>query len=462
MNSLSHVSRGRWSAGLNCNLLGAWLGLICWVAAGIAADPAVADPASAGAETPPRLERFELLNGLRVITSKRESDSTLAVHLLIKTGSATNHAEEAGLALVLAELLSQPLEGSPAVQFLEAEIPFSIVLFPDAIVLRVETSPNALEFTLRALARLVTSPPRSQKGLESVLHQIRQSRLERPDPMEVGREKFLASLFGRHPYGRSIWGGEERFKGTTLESLQRFHLNYFRPNNAALILAGSLEDPELNDVVRACLGSWVKSALPDQRLPEFIPSGNSAAARLSQKEMTEAALFFGLSAPPRLSAAYYELELLNLILSGIGHSSRLRQELARAGAQVTQVNSRFEFYQAGGLFLVTIKGPAAKMEVWFQAVENTLEGLKRAKVSGEELQAAKTEMLRMFRQALGQSALRAEQITAMELFDLASDFLVAFPGRVEKISEGNLQDAAKQYLITTRLVTVTVAPPSTP
>jgi zinc protease len=280
--------------------------------------------------------------------------------------------------------------------------------------------------------------------------------------MEVGREKFLASLFGRHPYGRSIWGGEERFKGTTLESLQRFHLNYFRPNNAALILAGSLEDPELNDVVRACLGSWVKSALPDQRLPEFIPSGNSAAARLSQKEMTEAALFFGLSAPPRLSAAYYELELLNLILSGIGHSSRLRQELARAGAQVTQVNSRFEFYQAGGLFLVTIKGPAAKMEVWFQAVENTLEGLKRAKVSGEELQAAKTEMLRMFRQALGQSALRAEQITAMELFDLASDFLVAFPGRVEKISEGNLQDAAKQYLITTRLVTVTVAPPSTP
>jgi predicted Zn-dependent peptidase len=432
-----------------------WFGWAAWAGA-------AAEPPAAGPEVLPRLERFELLNGLRVVTSKIENSSALAVHLLIKTGYASNRAEEAGLASLLAELLSRPLEGSPAAQFRDAEIPFSIVLFPDATVLEAETTPDALGFTLRLFARLVTSPPLSQKGLDLVLRQIRESRLDHPDPLEVGREQFLASLFGRHPYGRRVWGGEERFKGVTLESLQQFHQSYFRPNNAALILAGGLDDPELNDMVRACLGNWVKSVVPDNRLPEYIPAGNSSTVRLTPKELKEACLFFGLSAPPRLSAAYYELELLNLILGGIGQSSRLHRELAGKGVVATLVKSRFEFFQAGGLFLVTVRGPGPQMDAAFQAVESVLEGLKRSRVTGAELQAAKTEMLRMFLEALDRPNHRAEQITAMELFDLASDFLVAFPGRIEKINEANLQDAAKQYLITTRFVTVIMGPPATP
>jgi hypothetical protein len=50
----------------------------------------------------------------------------------------------------------------------------------------------------------------------------------------------------------------------------------------------------------------------------------------------------------------------------------------------------------------------------------------------------------------------ADQITAIELFDLARDFLSGFPLRVEQVSVERVQEAAKNYLSSTQISGVVV------
>ncbi len=50
----------------------------------------------------------------------------------------------------------------------------------------------------------------------------------------------------------------------------------------------------------------------------------------------------------------------------------------------------------------------------------------------------------------------ADQVTTVELFDLARDFLSSFPSRVEQISAERVQEAAKNYLSSTQISGVVV------
>ena len=120
------------------------------------------------------------------------------------------------------------------------------------------------------------------------------------------------------------------------------------------------------------------------------------------------------------------------------------------------LGSKLEFKQSCGWFQVSAQVPLAAIPGAFAAILESIEDLKTRPISETELSQAQSALLSKHRASLEAETGLADQITAIELFDLARDFLSGFPLRVEQISSERVQEAAKNYLSSTQISGVIV------
>jgi zinc protease len=147
---------------------------------------------------------------------------------------------------------------------------------------------------------------------------------------------------------------------------------------------------------------------------------------------------------------------LNLILGELGPSSRLGQEFQARKISHQTLKSNIEFYKAGGEFRVVTLVPAASVTVALQSISDVIDSLKHTPITESELSAAKASLVRQYVAILNSHRLIADQAIAMELYNLASDFLVTFPKKIEQVTTGRVQEVAKTYLDPSRAVAVVV------
>jgi zinc protease len=355
--------------------------------------------------------------------------------------------------------LMQPAAGKPAALLKDAEIPFTVRVSPDATVFQAETPPDALEFALRVMGQMVAHPAITQEMLDQVKQQIKKEQVENADPLALGEERFRAVLFGRHPYGKPVWGGWETVGPATLEDVAGFQKSCYVPNNAALIVAGNGEMGDLMNQVRGKFGAWVKGVIAEATPPEYISSGNSSTVTIEKKGLPNTCLVWGISAPSRFTANFYDMEILNWILGGGQATSRLQHKFKEKKNAPACFKSQFEFHRAGGVFQFAARVPAGEAEGTLQAVGESVETLKRSHVLSEELESAQAYFIQQFEEELKVPLRLTDMLADMELYDLAADYLVAFRKRIKQVSTESVEEAAKAYLSATRSVTVVVRGP---
>lgn len=445
--------RGRVSCAARLACLG--LLLACLPASPIGAENAPAPSAVAV----PRLQPFDLLNGLHVIVAEMPGEK-MAVQLLIRTGSSSIAPPKSSLAYLMAATLFQPAPGTPAAQFKNAEIPYSFQVYRDGLVLKAETTPDALDFTLRLMGQMAAQPVMTQDMLDQARQQLQKTYGENADPLELAAEQFRVLLFGRHSYGRPVWGIWTKVGAATLADLQELDRRCFVPDNATLIIVGPGPSADLLEVVRSRFGRWVKSGAQFAETPEYVDAGVSRVEPMAIPQLKEGGLVYGLSSPSRLSANYFKMELLNQILGGKNHSTRLEREFQARHIPATRLESRAEFFRAGGDLHVLAQVPPDAIAPALQAIADTVEGLKRTRVTPGELQAAQASLQQQFEESLKTPAGIAGQIALMEMFQLAPDYLVSFPRQLQQVTAEELQEAAKGALTTTRTITVLLNQPT--
>ncbi|MGH9427287.1 MAG: hypothetical protein ACRD2L_13410, partial [Terriglobia bacterium] len=114
------------------------------------------------------------------------------------------------------------------------------------------------------------------------------------------------------------------------------------------------------------------------------------------------------------------------------------------------------FKQVCGWFQVSARIPLSAVPSAFAAILECIEDMKTRPISEPELNQAKSALLSGHRASLETETGLADQVTAIELFDLARDFLSGFPLRVEQVSAERVQEAAKNYLSSTQISGVVV------
>jgi len=407
-----------------------------------------------------RIHKYDLLNGLKTFVVQQDEAAEVAVALLIKAGSVADPPEKNGVANLVAQMLLMANPRKSNEQWLEEiqalDVDFKITLEPEATLFEATVAPKNLEAYLSLLNILILYPRFQSERFEPVKQTLIKGQLGNQQIMELAEQHFRQLVFGRHPYARSLRGDPESLKAIRVEDLTSFYGSYYIPNNAALVIVGNVTPSEVIPFVREKWGGWTKGTRPGYFFPKIGVRDNYSVQIVPKKDADWAGLIYGHVAPPRATTDYFSLTVLNMVLGGLGPSSRLAAEFERRHLSFQRLQSLFLFHEAGGEFQVTASVPNESVSQALQTISDTIETLKQQPVKEAEMRAAQNALVNEFAAGLKIPTRVADHVVHMELYDLASDYLLAYPKRVEQISVERLQEAARTYLDPSRAVAVVV------
>jgi len=411
------------------------------------------------AQQVPLIHKTELLNGLKVILVQTKAAPRIGLDLLIKAGSATDLPGKAGTAYLVAQSLRFANEREPAEHSSEemadlgAELQIRVDW--DSTVLHAEVPWQNLESFLDLLSRMLLKPIFSLRDVEKLKQSLMTPKIESPGTAELAERKLQSLVFGKNPYGHPVRGTSRSLANIHTEDLDEFYRTYYCPNNAALIVAGNVEASQIGGLIREKLGGWVKGSKVEIDFPQ-VSVGEKFSMLLVNEKQEKVAIAFGHTGPARNTSDFYALTMMNLILGSAGNSSRLTQAFLARNIAHESVQSDFEFGCSGGLFriatVVSSSGVAQALTTILEVIEN----LKASPINESELTTAKEQLLDWYAKLLSSPSLLADQVTRMELYGLASDFLVSFPKRVQQITKERIEEVSKNYLSTSRATAVIV------
>ncbi len=95
------------------------------------------------------------------------------------------------------------------------------------------------------------------------------------DPHFALSLNMMATAFHAHPYGHETIGFRQDIEAYTPEKLQRFYKNYYRPDNATLMIIGDIDEATALTLTKAHFGSLTNpdTAIPRHHIVEPIQEG---------------------------------------------------------------------------------------------------------------------------------------------------------------------------------------------
>jgi zinc protease len=132
-------------------------------------------------------------------------------------------------------------------------------------------------------------------------------------------------LFGTAPYGSVP--SPASISAITPEEMKAFHSANWRPDNALLVISGSVPADEGFKLAERFFGDWAKPvALPGAEPTVSSFAGLRHAVVIDLPKSGQAAVAFGMYGVARSDTDYFPALVINSVLGG-GYSARLNQEI---------------------------------------------------------------------------------------------------------------------------------------
>lgn len=379
------------------------------------------NPPQAAAPRPLQIaapEEAVLPNGLRVVVAERHDLPLVTVQLLVHTGAEADPPRSAGLASLTAGLLTRGTRRQSApVQAAAAEslggTLVSAAGWNRSTVSITVTTPR-LGAALALVAEAATAPAFARSELDRL-------RSETLDEMKVAytRPGTLASLaanrmlFGSGGYGHPVAGTPATLPHITVREVQLMHRRYFRPDNAALVLTGDIDQAQAMRLVRQHFGQWKAPRGP-------LPAPRPAAAKpeaaplqfVKMGDTGQAGVAMALLLPAAGSADEAAGEVANAVLGG-GYSSRLNEEIRVKRGLSYGAGSAFDARPQAGVLRVAVQTKNASAAEVVSLMNSALDRMADTAVSDAELGARKATLIGGFSRSVETTEGLAAQLSKL-------------------------------------------------
>ena len=272
--------------------------------------------------SPPTFTQIRLPDGPRVWTLTHRRAPVLAFRLIIPVGAADDPPGQTGLAALTAALLDEGTESSSAVELHETLMRLGAHLAvhtsSDATIVSLTTLPKHAARALGLMIEVASHPRFAADDCERV-RDLRLTHLQqmRRLPSAVASRVFLASVYPHHPYGHVALGTDGDLRGLGADDVVGFHRRWYGAADWTLIAVGDLPDHALQDLSTSALEVAPRRALQVARLSR--PDAPPPACRLffvSRPTAVQSEIRLGHVMPPRATADYHALIVLNMVLGG--------------------------------------------------------------------------------------------------------------------------------------------------
>jgi zinc protease len=417
--------------------------------------------AVSGAVKMPPFEVHTTRDGLVVHAAQRGALPLVAVRLILRCGSTDDPAGKEGLADFTVRLMRRGTERLSAdaineeVEFVGASL--GMGSSEDATSFGTTTPSEHFEAMLSVLGQIVREPSFPQAELETARSRtLAQHANDLDDPGTVADRAFLRALWGDHPYGHEIGGGEKSVQSFTRDDVVRFHREHLGPRIATLIVVGDVEPKRVFRAAERAFAGW-KGGPELTQLPPAAPkaAGAGQVILVDKPEQTQAQVRIGGMGFAKGALDLFPARVMNMAL-GEGFTSRLVNEIRVNRGLSYGVGSHFDTLRAGGTFSIsTFTKTSSTQEILEVALAET-EKVRKRGITPAELLRAKTYLAGLFPLRLETNEALAGARAEIVLYELGEDWVDRYRERVHEVTLAQARQVAGKYLFAQKPAIVVV------
>ena len=387
-----------------------------------------------------QVEITTLPSGLTVLTERMDRVETVSLGAYI--GAGTRHETEAenGVAHFLEHMAFKGTTSRSAVDIAEAvedvgghinaytsreQTAYYVKMLKEDLGLGVDIIGDIL-------CHSIFEPEELERERGVILQEIGQTN-DTPD--DIIFDHFQSAAYPSQPMGRPVLGTEPIIRNMKREALPGFMNAHYTPQNMVIAASGNLRHEQVVELVAQHFADLSKAARH-----EPMPADYTGGEYREDRDLDQAHLVLGFSAPGYGEPDYYPSMLLSTLLGG-GMSSRLFQEIREKRGLVYAIYSFTAPARDGGLFGIyagTGESEAAEL------MPVTLEELGKVQhqVTAVELHRAKAQLKAGLLMSLESTGSRCEQLARQwQIFGrvIPAAETVA---KIEMVTEADIHEAA--------------------
>ncbi|MGA7954269.1 MAG: pitrilysin family protein [Gloeobacterales cyanobacterium] len=409
-------------------------------------------------------ERGVLANGLTYLILPNRSAPTVSIKLNLNAGSGFDTQSNAGLASLTAGLLTSGTKTKTAQEI--ASLLDNDSIHMGASVRREKASLNAealaedTEKVLKIGADVLRNPTfptdEFQRAQARALVGLK---AELDNPSAVARRTFYETVFpADHPFHNQPT--LESIQSLKPEDLQKFHQQYYRPDNATLVVVGDVDLVQTKRWIHQYFGTWTDQGKAPT-LSATTPAANpkERTVELPGKQQTEVLL--GGPGISREDPDYYAALVLNQVLGGNTLSSRLGTRVRDELGLTYGVYSTYVVGNIAGPFIVSMQTNPKDTQ---RAIDETLKLIDTFRTEGPtaiELANAKRTLIYEFPLKFLSNDDLGSLILSQEEYNLGKDYPERFSSLINKVNLEDIKRVAQKTLNPKNFTQVIIQPTNT-
>ncbi len=407
----------------------------------------------------PGIHKFKNANGLQVLFIEKKKLPIIQINLLFNAGSKFDPEGKKGLANLLAMCIDEGAGKYDALQLSdEFDIlgtHFNINTTEDNIYFSIQSLSEHFHRSIELLSDVINKPRFDEQDFERERRKISVRILQiKDEPDEIADLVFDHVVFGKQsPYAFPIIGYEDNIKNINLSDIKNYYKEFLHPTNSALIVVGNTSKEEIEKELNVLFNGKEKGNI---RQSEAIPPAEKQTRLyfVDKKDAVQSEIRVGHIASRRNEGDYYKKTILNMILGG-QFVSRINLNLRERNGYTYGAISRFSYFKEGANFYVAT---SVNSENTVNAIKEILNELKEIRngVSKEELEFAKSSLIRKFPSSFETNKQIAQNLTGMFIHNLPDDYFNSYLNKIKSVSLEDVNQCAVKSILPDEAVIVVV------
>lgn len=409
---------------------------------------------------PPAVQEVKLSNGLTLWLAPMPGFPKIAFTLTVRGGYAADPAEQPGIAELLASALTQGTSKLSARQIAEqlqaCGGDLQAVASSDSINISSAVLADQAAPALRLLADIAKNAAFAPSEVALVKQQASASLdANEAESRFLARRALYRALFGQHPYS-IIAPTKDSIEKATPDDLKREFHRRFRPDGAALIIAGDFESSTILNEVKGTFGEWKApqtSAIGPVPEPEM--SVSKTVVYVPRPNSVQTALYLGTLSPSRKAADYQAVALANAFYGGM-FGSRLVRNIREDKGYTYSPGSRVRTLVSTGLLVTQadVRNPVTGAS--FNEISYEMNRLATTSPEDQELTSAKRYLIGSLAVDLQSRSELTRQLAEYWQSGLPAASLAKEGEEIEQVNAAQVEAAGRRYFPVARMTIVAV------
>ncbi len=259
-------------------------------------------------------------------------------------------------------------------------------------------------------------------------------------------ENFIATAFQAHPYRHPIIGWESNIHFLSKEKTEQFFRTYYVPNNMVITIVGDIDPDQTFQIVQKYFGRLKRGPIMPRTNIVEPPQKGERRVLVHHKDSPQ--LFIGYHKPAMPHRHDYVFDMIQSLLAS-GRTSRLYRALVLE----QKIASRVYAYGAlpgsryNNLFTIVAapKAPHTNADLE-ESIDKVLADFISQPVSQKELTKVKNKMVADFIRGLASNTSLASSLSYYEIMTSDWKYLLDYRKNIESITPREIQEVARQYL----------------